>query len=318
MKGKAAYRKWEECEKTGKKFTWKDSEYSKWTRKEDVEIPMKKPKSRQSGVNWDLEQEKWLVRVSVNGHQRFVGRYADEEDAIQAQLDFAKREGDLTNVDLSKAKGGKGGSKTKSGSKKRKRKGGGNPWSDDESSESSEEKSSEEEEEEDSSEEESDAAGGEEDDEEMDDSSSYESDGEGCQVCGDDQDDANILLCDGCPAEYHVYCLELETVPDGEWYCPSCVADRKHVGKGGGGGVGGAAAGAAPAAPLLWLSSPRKSKNSQPSVLLPGRDRHTEVSPGIAAEARRIELAIGYRPCCRCVLLSWVVALRSVAIPIAT
>ena len=32
-----------------------------------------KPKSRQKGVSWDLEQEKWLVRVSVNVRMRAPG-----------------------------------------------------------------------------------------------------------------------------------------------------------------------------------------------------------------------------------------------------
>jgi hypothetical protein len=37
-----------------------------------------------------------------------------------------------------------------------------------------------------------------------------------------------ILLCDGddCGAEWHMFCLDppLEEVPEGDWYCPACVA----------------------------------------------------------------------------------------------
>jgi len=45
--------------------------------------------------------------------------------------------------------------------------------------------------------------------------------GTGCLACGEDDDHANILLCEGCNAEYHTYCLSppLRAVPVGDWYC---------------------------------------------------------------------------------------------------
>ena len=38
-----------------------------------------------------------------------------------------------------------------------------------------------------------------------------------------------MLLCDGCDDEYHLYCLEppLLQLPEGCWYCPSCLQGRK-------------------------------------------------------------------------------------------
>ena len=52
-----------------------------------------------------------------------------------------------------------------------------------------------------------------------------------CKVCGIDKDDDSVLLCDMCDAEYHTYCLNppLARIPEGNWYCPSCVAGISMV-----------------------------------------------------------------------------------------
>ena len=36
------------------------------------------------------------------------------------------------------------------------------------------------------------------------------------------------MICDGCNKEHHVYCVSppMRTIPDGEWYCPSCQKKR--------------------------------------------------------------------------------------------
>ncbi|KAJ9554410.1 hypothetical protein OSB04_018455 [Centaurea solstitialis] len=49
-----------------------------------------------------------------------------------------------------------------------------------------------------------------------------------CKVCGMDKDDDSVLLCDKCDSEYHTYCLDppLARIPDGNWYCPSCVSSQ--------------------------------------------------------------------------------------------
>lgn len=51
-----------------------------------------------------------------------------------------------------------------------------------------------------------------------------ESFGTGCLACGEDDDHANLLLCEACNAEYHTYCLEppLRAVPMGDWFCDDC------------------------------------------------------------------------------------------------
>ncbi|KAE9590422.1 putative histone acetyltransferase chromatin regulator PHD family [Lupinus albus] len=50
-----------------------------------------------------------------------------------------------------------------------------------------------------------------------------------CKVCGIDRDDDSVLLCDTCDAEYHTYCLNppLARIPEGNWYCPSCVVGKR-------------------------------------------------------------------------------------------
>ena len=43
----------------------------------------------------------------------------------------------------------------------------------------------------------------------------------GCQICGFDDDHANLLLCEGCDKEVHTYCLNppLQNVPTDDWFC---------------------------------------------------------------------------------------------------
>lgn len=57
-----------------------------------------------------------------------------------------------------------------------------------------------------------------------------ESFGTGCLACGEDDDHANLLLCEACNAEYHTYCLEtpLRSVPTGDWFCAECKAGMTH------------------------------------------------------------------------------------------
>ncbi|XP_060551894.1 uncharacterized protein LOC132713351 isoform X3 [Ruditapes philippinarum] len=52
-----------------------------------------------------------------------------------------------------------------------------------------------------------------------------------CQICRKDDNEAELLLCDGCDRGYHTYCFKpkLETIPDGDWYCFECVS--KAVGE---------------------------------------------------------------------------------------
>ncbi|KAI4373389.1 hypothetical protein MLD38_011518 [Melastoma candidum] len=40
-----------------------------------------------------------------------------------------------------------------------------------------------------------------------------------CTVC---HDGGEMILCDQCPSTFHVKCVGLREVPDGEWFCPTC------------------------------------------------------------------------------------------------
>ncbi|KAE8788532.1 hypothetical protein D1007_37350 [Hordeum vulgare] len=43
-----------------------------------------------------------------------------------------------------------------------------------------------------------------------------------CGLCGDV---GELICCDNCPASYHQDCLPCQEVPDGSWYCSSCLCN---------------------------------------------------------------------------------------------
>lgn len=56
--------------------------------------------------------------------------------------------------------------------------------------------------------------------------------GDNCEVCGRDDDERQMLLCDGCEEGYHIYCLDppLNSVPKIDWYCTKCLLGRGDFG----------------------------------------------------------------------------------------
>ncbi|KAL8972784.1 MAG: hypothetical protein Q9183_000348 [Haloplaca sp. 2 TL-2023] len=47
-----------------------------------------------------------------------------------------------------------------------------------------------------------------------------------CPVCDDDDNEDLLLSCDGCGVDYHTYCVDLDEVPRGAWFCHGCAAQR--------------------------------------------------------------------------------------------
>ncbi|KAK4356493.1 hypothetical protein RND71_025464 [Anisodus tanguticus] len=44
--------------------------------------------------------------------------------------------------------------------------------------------------------------------------------------------DGSLICCDGCPAAFHSKCVGVASshLPEGDWYCPECVIDKKKPG----------------------------------------------------------------------------------------
>ena len=44
-----------------------------------------------------------------------------------------------------------------------------------------------------------------------------------CAVCTLEVDEDKLLICDKCDFNMcHTYCMDLDSVPEGEWLCPWC------------------------------------------------------------------------------------------------
>ncbi|KZT62830.1 hypothetical protein CALCODRAFT_552334 [Calocera cornea HHB12733] len=49
--------------------------------------------------------------------------------------------------------------------------------------------------------------------------------GDACEICRIDDDNVNMLLCDGCDSAFHMYCLDppLTQIPKSKWFCHACL-----------------------------------------------------------------------------------------------
>ncbi|KAJ5894741.1 Zinc finger PHD-finger [Penicillium taxi] len=47
-----------------------------------------------------------------------------------------------------------------------------------------------------------------------------------CTICGGRDNEEVLLLCDGCDAPSHTFCIGLEEVPHGSWFCAQCESQQ--------------------------------------------------------------------------------------------
>lgn len=52
------------------------------------------------------------------------------------------------------------------------------------------------------------------------------SDTQPCPICAESDNEDLLLLCDGCDVGSHTYCVGLDEVPSGAWYCEQCQTQR--------------------------------------------------------------------------------------------
>jgi DNA invertase Pin-like site-specific DNA recombinase len=50
-----------------------------------------------------------------------------------------------------------------------------------------------------------------------------------CFLCNKGDNENILILCDGCEYAYHTYCINLNNVPAGDWYCPKCSFGKMTI-----------------------------------------------------------------------------------------
>ncbi|KAI4868960.1 hypothetical protein F4820DRAFT_456095 [Hypoxylon rubiginosum] len=50
-----------------------------------------------------------------------------------------------------------------------------------------------------------------------------------CPLCGRADNESLLLLCDSCDSAYHTYCVDLQGVPRGHWFCMECVSTGNDI-----------------------------------------------------------------------------------------
>ena len=53
-----------------------------------------------------------------------------------------------------------------------------------------------------------------------------------CPVCNQIEGALERLVCDSCEGEWHMQCIDVTSVPDGDWFCMVCAQDGIGVGEG--------------------------------------------------------------------------------------
>lgn len=53
-----------------------------------------------------------------------------------------------------------------------------------------------------------------------------ELDNQPCPLCGEDDNEDHLLACDGCAVDFHTYCVDMDEIPIGHWFCETCATQR--------------------------------------------------------------------------------------------
>ena len=108
-----------------------------------------------------------------------------------------------------------------------------------------------------------------------------------CSACALGVDDHRLLLCDNfdvCRQACHTYCLEppLAAVPEGDWYCPGCIAPGQNQFPS---GTAAAAPAATAAAAAVAPASSSSSNNNNGAALVEWKEERVDRKLGEAAFA---------------------------------
>jgi len=49
--------------------------------------------------------------------------------------------------------------------------------------------------------------------------------------CSECEDVGDLILCDACPRAFHTECLGIPGIPNGDWFCPSCLGHSQTIRK---------------------------------------------------------------------------------------
>ncbi|GAW24283.1 hypothetical protein ANO14919_138660 [Xylariales sp. No.14919] len=63
----------------------------------------------------------------------------------------------------------------------------------------------------------------------LDDNPEEEEEARPCPICNNADHEDVLLLCDSCDAPYHTYCVGLDTVPRGHWFCLECSEEAVEL-----------------------------------------------------------------------------------------
>jgi len=63
----------------------------------------------------------------------------------------------------------------------------------------------------------------------LDENPEHEEEPRPCPICNSADREEVLLLCDSCDAPYHTFCVGLDSVPRGHWFCMECTAEGAEI-----------------------------------------------------------------------------------------